>query len=282
LDSTPWALINCKPPQKRSSFENCYLEYIMIMIASFPSVFPFLLTLSIIVCLGQAFNIRSGTYLSQRHINYHLTPTHEHESPRINDHSVALNAKKKRRRRREESDTTSDEEKPTDDLVAESSLPLLDGDELPDFDLDGEGEGGENAKKSQRVKISSNPDEITDAMMADANAAGVARSLDELITDRSLESKFEFEDSGDPEIPDFIQLAQESSSSSDGIIPTSNGTGMTKKQRQAERIANAIKLKEEEEQKGKTFLSNYPKFLNEKGEVSGVKILEQGGKQISA
>jgi hypothetical protein len=248
------------------------------MIASFPSVFPFLLTLSIIVCLGQAFNIRSGTYLPLRHINYHLTPTHEHESPRRNDHSVALNAKKKRRRRREESDTTSDEDKPTDNLAAESSVPLLDGDELPDFDLDGE--GGENAKQSERVKISSNPDEITDAMMADANAAGVARSLDELITDRSLESKFEFEDSGDPEIPDFIQLAKESSSSVDGVIP-SNGTGMTKKQRQAERVANAIRLKEEEEQAGKTFLSNFPKLLNEKGEVSGVKILEEGGKQIS-
>jgi len=244
------------------------------MIAIFPSVFPFLLTLSIIVCLGQAFNIRSGTYLSQRHINYHLTPTHEHESPRRNDHSVALNAKKKRRRRREGSDTTSDQDKPTDNLVTESSVPLLDGDELPDFDLDGE--GGENAKQTTRVKISSNPDEITDAMMADPNAAGISRSFDELITDRSLESKFEFEDSGDPEIPDFVQLAKESSSSVDGIIPTSEGTGMTKKQRQAERVANAIKLKEEEEQKGKNFFSSNPKFLNEKGEVSAVKILEQG------
>lgn len=250
------------------------------MIAIFPSVFPFLLTLSIIVCLGQAFNIRSGTYLSQRHINYHLTPTHEHESPRRNDHSVALNAKKKRRRRREGSDTTSDQDKPTDNLVTESSVPLLDGDELPDFDLDGE--GGENAKQTTRVKISSNPDEITDAMMADPNAAGISRSFDELITDRSLESKFEFEDSGDPEIPDFVQLAKESSSSVDGIIPTSEGTGMTKKQRQAERVANAIKLKEEEEQKGKNFFSSNPKFLNEKGEVSAVKILEQGGKQTSA
>ena len=278
MDSTPWALINCEPPQKRSSFQNCYLEYIMIAI--FPSVFPFLLTLSIIVCLGQAFNIRSGTYLSQRHINYHLTPTHEHESPRRNDHSVALNAKKKRRRRREGSDTTSDQDKPTDNLVTESSVPLLDGDELPDFDLDGE--GGENAKQTTRVKISSNPDEITDAMMADPNAAGISRSFDELITDRSLESKFEFEDSGDPEIPDFVQLAKESSSSVDGIIPTSEGTGMTKKQRQAERVANAIKLKEEEEQKGKNFLSSNPKFLNEKGEISAVKILEQGGKQTSA
>lgn len=244
------------------------------MIAIFPSVFPFLLTLSIIVCLGQAFNIRSGTYLSQRHINYHLTPTHEHESPRRNDYSVALNAKKKRRRRREGSDTTSDQDKPTDNLVTESSVPLLDGDELPDFDLDGE--GGENAKQTTRVKISSNPDEITDAMMADPNAAGISRSFDELITDRSLESKFEFEDSGDPEIPDFVQLAKESSSSVDGIIPTSEGTGMTKKQRQAERVANAIKLKEEEEQKGKNFFSSNPKFLNEKGEVSAVKILEQG------
>jgi len=244
------------------------------MIAIFPSVFPFLLTLSIIVCLGQAFNIRSGSYLSQRHINYHLTPTHEHESPRRNDHSVALNAKKKRRRRREGSDTTSDQDKPTDNLVTESSVPLLDGDELPDFDLDGE--GGENAKQTTRVKISSNPDEITDAMMADPNAAGISRSFDELITDRSLESKFEFEDSGDPEIPDFVQLAKESSSSVDGIIPTSEGTGMTKKQRQAERVANAIKLKEEEEQKGKNFFSSNPKFLNEKGEVSAVKILEQG------
>lgn len=142
-------------------------------------------------------------------------------------------------------------------------------DELPDFDLD-----GEEAEEPRR-KI--NRDKITDNMMGSGRAT--ASSLDELISDRALESKFEFDEKGDPNIPDFVELAQASSttpsSSSVSAIP-GGGIGK-KKQRQAERVANAIAAKEAEAP-AESFLSKFPQFLNEKGDVSGVKILEQGGK----
>jgi len=238
----------------------------MVVAFSSRSFLPFLLSLSTIFCLSDAFHISNGAYYpSQGLKNYYLKPKYECELRKGKVHLVTLSVKKRRRRRRKESDTTPEDQ--AEMLVSESmSLPV--GDELPDFDLEGEGE-----EASQRVRISSNPDEITPAMMADGNAA--ARSLDELITDRSLENKFQFDEPEDPNIPDFIQLAKESSSPSldDG---TMLGGGMgKKKKRQAERIANAIRVKEEEKQEG-NILSKIPLFLNEKGEVSAVKILEQG------
>jgi len=245
----------------------------MVFAFSSRSFLPLLLSLSIIICLSDGFHISNDTcYPSHGLKNEHLKPKYECELRKGKAHLVTLYAKKKRRRRRKESDTTSEDES---EKALLESVPLPVGDELPDFDLEGEGE-----EASQRVKISSNPDEITPAMMADGNAA--ERSLDELITDRSLENKFEFDEPEDPNIPDFIQLAKESSSSSPSPSPSLNdgtvlGGGMgKKKQRQAERIANAIRVKEEEKKEGSNILSNIPSFLNEKGEVSGVKILEQG------
>jgi len=229
------------------------------------SFLPFLISLLITICLSDAFHI-SGPK------NEYLKPTYECELRRGKAHLVTLSAKKKRRRRRrKESDTLSEDQ--SEKSLSESIL-LPVGDELPDFDL-----GGEVEEASQRVRISSNPDEITPAMMADGNVA--ARSLDELITDRSLENRFKFDEPEDPNIPDFIQLAKESSSPlpslNDGTSMVLGGGGMgKKKQRQAERIANAIRVKEEEKQVGSNILSKIPSFLNEKGEVSAVKILEQG------
>lgn len=112
-------------------------------------------------------------------------------------------------------------------------------------------------------------------MMGSGNTA--EKSLDELISDRALESKFEFDEKEDPSIPDFVDLAQASSttpSSSYGSDIPGGGTGK-KKQRQAERVANAIAAKEAEKPV-ESFLESVPQFLNEKGDVSAIKILEQG------
>ena len=110
-----------------------------------------------------------------------------------------------------------------------------------------------------------------------------SRSLDELISNRALENKLEFDEKGDPSIPDFVDLARASSTTPTYDAESSLSTAGVgkKKQRQAERIAKAIAAKEAEAPV-ESFLSNVPQFLNEKGEVSAIKILEQGGKLLKA
>jgi len=231
------------------------------------SFLPFFLALSIIICLGQAFFIPSTTSCLPR-LRHNEQVISTYSSPSRKSHSVALAAKKKRRRRKTDSTTSSSS---NEQESSESSVPQPgpgDTDELPDFDL--EGEEVEPRKKIKR-------DEITANMMGSGNTA--EKSLDELISDRALESKFEFDEKEDPSIPDFVDLAQASSttpSSSYGSDIPGGGTGK-KKQRQAERVANAIAAKEAEKPV-ESFLESVPQFLNEKGDVSAIKILEQGGK----
>ncbi|KAG7337264.1 hypothetical protein IV203_026848 [Nitzschia inconspicua] len=172
---------------------------------------------------------------------------------------------KQRRRRRKDSETTSSSLS-DDSAISPVSFGSTESNELPDFDLDSiDAEGVEPAKK----KVSSKPDEITDLMMGNPNMK--VRSINELISDRSLESRFEFDDQGDASIPDFSQLAQSSASANDG-----NGEMLgKKKQRQADRRANANRARAEEGTQDNP-LSNIDFIKNEKGEVSPIKILESG------
>uniref|UniRef100_A0A6U9XS66 Uncharacterized protein n=1 Tax=Pseudo-nitzschia australis TaxID=44445 RepID=A0A6U9XS66_9STRA len=240
----------------------------MIAISSTRSILGFVLVLSAVVCLSQAFFLPSATYCSNRQRYYDQGLSNLNLPLRESD-SVVLAAKKKRRRRRKDSSPASSPSKePEDNFESSSSVELPGTGELPDFDLD-----AESAPIEKKKKI--NPDEITVNMMGSGNKA--SRTLDELISDRALESKFEFDEKGDPGIPDFVDLAQASSTtptySADDPLSTA-GVG-TKKQRRAERVANAIAAKEAEEEQ-KPFLAQFPQFLNEKGDVSAIKVLEQG------
>lgn len=181
---------------------------------------------------------------------------------------VILFAAKKRRRRRQ--DDASDTSAASDDSsVAE--------DRLPDFDLDSADSEKVDTTKSiaSSSAISSDPNKVTSAMMGDPNMP--VRSINELISDRSLESKFEFEEKSDDSIPDFIQLAQASSSSSSSSVDASGIPIGKKKQRQADRRASAMSAKEGEKEE-ESFLSNISFIKNENGKVSPIKILEAGGK----
>ena len=250
--------------------------------------------LSIIACIGHAFQIRNGApqpptlqlvafpydYVKSRNSN---------AFPPLRSSSVTLAAKKKRRRRRRtQNDTTAPDDGDVDPENAVSipdPVSVPNNNELPDFDLETEEEKEEEQRQQRAKRISSNPDEITPAMISTGNTP--LRSLDELIMDRSLESKFEFDEPENPSVPDFIQLAQESSSSSssssssladDSSTVVPDGSMGKKKQRQAERIANAIRLKEEEEKAGANILSNIPMFLDGDGKFRATKVLESGGK----
>ena len=175
-----------------------------------------------------------------------------------------LGAKKRRRRRKDGTGPSSDASPPS---TASSS-------ELPDFDLDSmDAEGVEPQEASSAPKISvGDLEKVTSSMMGDPNKP--VRSVNELIQDRSLESKLELDDSqGDASIPDFTQLAQ-ASSSAGANLGLDNGIPMSrKKQRKADAIRAAADAAEEETTNP---LSNIGFIKNEKGEVSPIKILEAG------
>lgn len=177
--------------------------------------------------------------------------------------STELFAKKKRRRRKEESETSG-----TGSSIGSSDdFPGFDVDDdgsLPDFDLgdDEEATDSKSSKKSGTAKA--NFEEITDAMMGDASTP--TRSLDDLISDRSLESKFEFDgEDEDISIPDFTTIAKA------GGAPSELEVGK-KKARQASRRAAAIDAKESAVEEK----LDIPFLQDEKGKISPIKILETG------
>ncbi|CAB9500697.1 expressed unknown protein [Seminavis robusta] len=187
--------------------------------------------------------------LLQQHGSWAFAPLATGRSPSTRSTLVspsALNMAKKKKRRRKESDAPQDT----------GSIPPP-SDELPDFDLDEE----EPPKQQKASTDGPSTSEISSAMMGSANAP--TRSINELIADRSLESKFEFD--GPPvegeTLPDLAVLASE------------NEVGKKKARREA-RVAAAVQRKEEEE--GSNPLQKIPFFLDEEGEISGVKILEAG------
>lgn len=229
------------------------------------SLIPLLVAFTVLVCLGEAF-VFPGTTCS---------PTRQwcNGEDRVSSrerHSVSLFAKKKRRRRKNKSSATQGQQLESLESSSISQPGAGDTDELPDFDLGGDEEVEE--KKPKKI----NPGEITSNMMGSGMAS--SGTLKDLISDRTLESRFEFDEKGDPNIPDFVDLAKASSTvpsyNPDTALSTA-GVGK-KKQKQAERMARAIAAKEAE-QPEETFMSQYfPQLLDEKGDFSAVKVLEQG------
>ena len=102
--------------------------------------------------------------------------------------SFALDAKKKRRRKGRKHQPNSPAPPPA-------------GGDLPDFDLE-----EEMVERQTKMSAAKNPDEITPNMMGGQGTS--VRSVSELIQDRSLESKFEFEEAGDDALPDLVDAAK--------------------------------------------------------------------------
>lgn len=163
---------------------------------------------------------------------------------------------KKRRRKKDDSSSSSSQQRPSTSSPSE---------ELPEFDLS---ENDENPPKKSNP-ISSNPDEISDAMMGSPNKP--TRSIDELISDRSLEKKFQFDDEPENDsLPDLAAIAKQQSGSG------GNGNEMGRKRsKQGARIAAAKARKAVEEEEANP-LKNIPFITDEDGEVSVLKILETG------
>lgn len=149
-------------------------------------------------------------------------------------------AKKKRRKRKEDPSATSGADV---------------GDDLPDFDL---GDDEEEAAPMQR-RAATDPGEITDVMMGTQKPLG---SVKDLISDRSLENAFEFDEPDDP-LPDL------------GELKTPSAVGK-KKTRQEARRAAAIVNEEEDDRlidNVSDALGSLP-FLKSDRESSELKLVE--------
>jgi hypothetical protein len=127
------------------------------------------------------------------------------------------------------------------------------GDDLPDFDL-----GDDEEAPVQRQRAISDPDEITDAMMGSQKPLG---SVKDLISDRSLESVFEFDEPDDP-LPDLGELK-------------TPAVGKKKARKEARRAA-AVANKEEDDRLVDNIsdaLGSLP-FLKSDRESSELKLVE--------
>lgn len=190
------------------------------------SVLPLLVALSVLVCLCEAFVFPSTTYCpTQQGYNNEGAISAFNVSPR-EEFSVSLSAKKRRRRLKKdtESSPSSEQEESLETTSSVVPEPVSGGtNELPDFDLDGT--DAEDVVEKPRKEI--DPEAITANMMGSGRQS--ARTLGELIQDRALESQFEFDEKGDPSIPDFVDLAKASSTTSTyDSSSASAGTGKKK------------------------------------------------------
>ena len=219
---------------------------------------------------------------------------------------MTAEGKKKRRRKRKDGKTpsTGSDETP--------SVPIVSDDgELPGFDL-GDDEQVEEFKmeptkaeapanaasssmEASEVAMASDPSEasvdmsnpkVMEAMKGSMPGVASAGSTEDLLRNRDLEKSFKFDDANVKEdLPSLGQLAgkkgRSGSSTSSSTEPSSPGSFVveqkvgSKRARAEARRAAAIEAERAAEEE-KSFLQNVPQFLDEKGEVSAIKILESG------
>lgn len=185
-----------------------------------------------------------------------------------------LHAKKKRRRK-DESDESSDlpEFELIEDIeLVEANTPTV----------------KKKASSSSSVSSASSLDgslEVTPAMMSRSSSIQPTKSVRELITDRSLEKKLQFDEEDvvtDPSgaaIPDLVELARQQRQQTQQSS-SSDPSEMSKRARQAARraeLASQSAQEEEESNLAENVLSKLPiQVTNEEGKVEPIKLLEAG------
>ena len=123
--------------------------------------------------------------------------------------------------------------------------------------------------------------EISANMMADGRRSGSsAKSLNELLNDRSLERKLQFDENEDESesaseaLPDLVALAQQrrAEERQTGLPAAAS----PKRARQAEARRAAVAQKEAEEEEASSWWSNITFLQNDSGEVTPLSLLEAG------
>ena len=185
---------------------------------------------------------------------------------------LVLSAKKKRRRKQAS--------------VGDASSGADAPDDLPDFELKEETVSNKPQPAKAQPAVSDRLDEITPAMMSQGLSQQPARSVRDLIADRSLEKMFEFEagdDDIDEALPDLVEMMrnQATAATASSTIQGTDSTVGKKKARQAERRAAALAREELEREENKNILDDLlggiPFLVDkEKGEDTPLKIVEAG------
>jgi hypothetical protein len=159
-----------------------------------------------------------------------------------------------------------------------------DSGDLPDFDL-----GGDNGADSAASKQSSAAPSDTkegDMSAISANMMGTTKrrnsSLKDLLTDRGLEKKLQFEETAESAaMPDFADLARASAADAadmdaDDADPSLSGGKKRARQEARRAAAQAAEPFVEGPNILQPLLDKLPKIRDEKGEVSALKVLEAG------
>ena len=189
-----------------------------------------------------------------------ITPAIIRKSP------FELSARPKKRRRRkeplvEENDSSSD--------IMEGSI----GGDLPEFDLgeDGDSSSAVDSPKPKRMAPASSI--VGDPLQASvsANMMGSAdkptKSVGQLLNDRSLESKLEFDDPEDDSLPDLLAMAKQKQQE-----PAIGKKRARREARVAQAMASGGEAEDEE-----SLLSKLPlDITDDKGKIAPIKILETG------
>lgn len=218
-----------------------------VVILSAQSIMKSSTTFQYILCAALATNLASEAFT--------VSPSHGNPVSIAPVASISLSAKKSRRKRKQKNTESSSGELPDFDLDSEDSA-------LPDFDLGDEDEPVA-AKAATPGTTELNFDEITDNMMGDAS--GPTASLDDLISDRSLEKTFVFDAAAEDEsIPDLVDFARPSD-------PEPLIAGSKAERREQRKAAAIARLEAEQASK-----IDIPFITDEKGEISALKVLEAG------
>lgn len=199
-------------------------------------------------------------------------PPQQHTFARPSQLSSPLFASKKRRRKKPSSPPSSDS----------PSSSSSSSEELPDFDLDEVGghdsaAASESPATKQKKPVpsgatSSDPlGEISANMMGSADAP--KKSINQLLSDRSLESKLQFDETspeGEP-LPDLAALTKQQREE-ERRTGLPSPTSKKRARQEARRAAAAAAREQEEEEEG--ILARLPFIRDEEGKVSPLKILE--------
>lgn len=151
--------------------------------------------------------------------------------------------------------------------------------DLPDFDLDEDGVTDDSADSKSSSAPSAKAGDISANMMGSSKRRN--SSLRDLLSDRGLESKMEFDVTAESAaMPDLADLARASSSQAadDMDIDDSSLSGGKKRARQEARRAAAQALEPEVEEPSilQPLIDKLPNIRDEKGKVSAIKLLEAG------
>jgi hypothetical protein len=166
--------------------------------------------------------------------------------------------------------------------IRKDAASSTDSGDLPDFDLDEDGNTEETNTKTKVASGGSETGNISANMMGSSNKP--ASSLRDLLNDRGLESKMQFEMTAEAEsMPDLADLYKGSytQAADVGDSDDSSGSGGKKRARQEARRAAAQAVEEKEEFDDAMWpvylLEKLPfnmNLRNEKGEPSAIKLLE--------